>query len=223
MEHRADVSNSTLQERIAALLERDIVEGRVAPGQRLLQNELASRFNVSHIPVREALRTLGARGLVDISPQRGARAAAFSAEEIHDILEVRILLETAALKAAIPRLERSDFVALAQAIRYIDIERDPARWPALNRAFHMALYRPAKRPALLRLIAQLHDDPRCARVAHIITSDRRKSNLEHQSLVDAARRGAITEAAALLRSHIDIQTKKLNMRLALMERGVGRK
>jgi DNA-binding GntR family transcriptional regulator len=144
MEHPANVSNSTLQERIAAVLERDIVEGRISAGQRLLQNELASRFNVSHIPVREALRTLGARGLVDISPQRGARAAAFSAEEIRDVLEVRILLETAALKAAIPRLERSDYAALAQAIRDIAVEREPARWPALRASLAYHHERPAQ-------------------------------------------------------------------------------
>jgi DNA-binding GntR family transcriptional regulator len=219
----ATAGTSTLQQRVADAIEREIVDGSVAPGERLRQDDLARRFGVSHIPVREALRALEARGVVSISPRRGARAATFSPDEVRDVLDVRILLETAALKAAIPRLSNDDVNAAEAAIRRIDAEQDPARWPAANRDFHLALYRAARRPALLRLIAQLHDDPRCALVSRIITGDRRKSNLEHRRLLDAAKKGATAESVAMLREHVDISAAKLERRLRAAERERGRR
>ena len=81
----------------------DIVSGELAPGVPLRLQELAARNGVSMIPVREALRLLEAEGFVDILQNKGARVAPVSKEDMIDVYRTRLVLETEALRQAVPR------------------------------------------------------------------------------------------------------------------------
>jgi DNA-binding GntR family transcriptional regulator len=82
-----------LREQVLRLLEREIVELRLKPGQRLLERELVERLGVSRTTIREALGQLAARGLVTNIPQKGAVVATPSPKEAAEIYEVRAELE----------------------------------------------------------------------------------------------------------------------------------
>jgi DNA-binding GntR family transcriptional regulator len=103
----------TLPEQIAEQLARDIVSQTLAPGQRLKEIELSTRFDASRAPIREALRLLELRGLVQIESRRGVTVTQLSAAEVDDLYEIRAsLLGLAARRVALSRDD--NFLALAR-------------------------------------------------------------------------------------------------------------
>ena len=134
-------------------LRREIVSGRLSPGESLRQDEIARSFGVSHVPVRETFIRLQAEGLVEIRPRRGAIVAALSAAEVEDLNDMRSALECRALRIAIPKIGDADLRKAAQVLDRID--RDRSRWADFNTDFHSILYKPAARPRLLGAILTL--------------------------------------------------------------------
>ena len=97
-------------DRIAEALRKAILQGQLHSGQSLRQDEIAATFQVSKIPVREALFQLQAEGLVDIIHNRGAIVTSLNTAEIEELYTMRIALETIALRRAIPRMTTADFL-----------------------------------------------------------------------------------------------------------------
>jgi DNA-binding GntR family transcriptional regulator len=83
----------SLGKEVADQLRRLILTGHHKPGDRLVEDKLSTELGVSRVPIREALRTLAAEGLVDLPPRRGASVAALSADVARDLVEVRATLE----------------------------------------------------------------------------------------------------------------------------------
>lgn len=81
-----------LPEQIAAMVGDRIVSGAIAPGSRIIEQDIASTFETSRGPVREALRILEREGLVRIHPRRGARASQLSPQDVYDLFEIRASL-----------------------------------------------------------------------------------------------------------------------------------
>ena len=160
-------SSQTMADAIAAALRRAVLEGALHDGTVLRQAELAARFGVSRVPIREALLKLEAEGLVESRPRRGTVVVSLDADAFEEILEMRAALEALALKLAVPKMSAGDF-ANAKAILDEAEEslRRPAaadgkrefetRWGDLNWEFHKALYLAAKKPRLLDTIENLH-------------------------------------------------------------------
>src|SRR5215467_4679831 len=82
-------------------LRSTIVSGELAPGARVRVEELASRWDVSPTPLREAVRTLAGEGLITLQPQRGARVAEVSAAEMEDLYATRLFLEPVVLRLSL--------------------------------------------------------------------------------------------------------------------------
>jgi DNA-binding GntR family transcriptional regulator len=117
---------------ILASLRDDISSGKLAPGAVLRQAELAEQFGTSRIPVREALNSLQAEGLVQIEPNRGAFVTTLSAEELHELFDLRVLLEIDVLRRAVPmHTERS--LRRLEAIQHeLDGETVPTEPSTMN-------------------------------------------------------------------------------------------
>src|SRR2546425_2548589 len=96
---------------VTSTLRDMILSGSVGIGVQLKQEALAKRFGVSRIPVREALKRLQAEGLVEHTPHQGSIVASQSIPELLETLDIRIGLETRALKLAIPLMKTSDHKA----------------------------------------------------------------------------------------------------------------
>jgi len=151
-------SDNVLQTRdgyVAERLRRAILRGEFKPGQRLDQNEIAELLGVSRSPVREALRTLAAEGLVEVYPHRGAVVAELSSAEFEEISIIRVMLEGMAARLAAPHIDDDRIALLKDILAELDNTTDLDRWVELNRRFHNAIYQAVHRPRLLSFIENL--------------------------------------------------------------------
>src|SRR5262249_42294628 len=184
-------------------LREAILHGFYDAGQPLRQDEIAATLQVSKIPVREALRRLEAEGLVVFYANRGAMVAPLRPDEAQEIAEIRIALETLALRLALPKLTPRDLRHARGILEDLDGERDSARWGALNRDFHQCLYAPAQRPQLLALITTQHRRfDRYMRVVLAAMQHQTQSQAEHHALLDACERRDGAIAVHVLEEHI---------------------
>lgn len=211
----SDLAANVLQQQrstpdlIADALRKAILRGLFQSGQSLRQDEIATQFGVSRIPVREALRQLEAEGLVTLYPNRGATVSALSPAEIQEICEIRIALETTVIQLAIPQMATSD-LQKAKTILEMTQETEASRWAELNWEFHATLYTPANRPRLLSLIKTLHINiDRYVRLQIIKTNTLERSQQEHYQLLDACQQQDTKAAVKLLRRHIEAVGEKL--------------
>jgi DNA-binding GntR family transcriptional regulator len=187
---------TTTADAVAAQLRRALHQGRWAPGSPLRQEDLATEFGVSRIPVREALNKLQAEGLVVVEPNRGAFVARLSVDEVREIFDLRVLLECDALRHAIAQHTPRTLRQLAALQAELDAEDDPNLWLATDAAFHEVLYAPSARHKTLEMIALLRASVTRLYRAHLSPQTRRKGwRDEHHALLKAV--GARHEARAI--------------------------
>lgn len=197
-------------DQIAQVLRNQILQGKLKSGQPLRQDEIAARFGVSKIPVREALVRLKAEGLVTFYPNRGAVVSELSASEADEIYIMRVALETAVLARAIPRLTIANLQQAEDLLSALDQEADPARWSMLNWSFHKVLYGPAGMPRLLDTLHTLHVNVARYLVLYLAEMDYQStSQQEHRDILDACRFGNIEQAVARLEIHLQGAARQL--------------
>ena len=195
---------------IASALRQAILHGIFQEGQSLRQDEIATKFGVSRIPVREALRQLEAEGLVKFYQNRGATVTALSLADVQEIFEIRVALETTAIQLAIPNLTKSDWQRADAILEATAQATDVTRWAELNWEFHAVLYMAANRPRLLMMINALHTNiDRYVRRAMAKMDYLEHSQKEHSQLLDACRRRDTQAAVELLQQHIHVAGEQL--------------
>lgn len=135
-----------------------ILSGVIKPGERLRQETIASVFEVSRLPVREALKALESEGLVISAPRRGFVVTQLDAEDVDELYDLRALLEGEAVRLAMPLLTTTDLAdleVLHEAM--LDAPTAAAKVTARDR-YHMRLYAVSGRPRLLELIRSLRKE-----------------------------------------------------------------
>jgi DNA-binding GntR family transcriptional regulator len=197
------VNTPTTASALAERLRADIDEGAWEPGAALRQEELADRYGVSRIPVREALQLLQAMGLVVVSPNRGAFVTALGADEVEEIFDMRLMLESHLLAAAIPRHNHKSTARLEAIQQELEVEDSRAGWLDGDRRFHEALYEPAGKPRTLALVLTLRGQVARYAMAHIGPGTRRTEwKREHRQLIAAVRAKKVEPALAALATHL---------------------
>ena len=196
-------SSASTAELIANALRVDILQGNLQSRQPLRQDDIAAKFGVSKIPVREALFQLKAEGLVTFSPNRGAAVSELAPAEVDEIYTMRIALETAALQRAIPHLTIANLTRAGEILTAIDQEYNVARWGELNWEFHATLYAPANLPRLMEWVRTLHVNVARYLVIYLSGMDyQTQSQQEHRAIVEACRHGNIETATNQLQQHL---------------------
>jgi DNA-binding GntR family transcriptional regulator len=195
----------TSAERTLDTLREDILRGALPAGARLGEVELAERLGVSRTPVREALSRLAAEGLVELVPNRGARVASWTVDELEGVFALRSLLEPQLTALAVPHATAADLDALDDlAARMVDLgDRDPDALVPLNRAFHGRLVELAAAPALATALAGAVHSPLVARNFHAYdAASLHRSLAHHTEIVAALRAGDPEWARAVMTAHI---------------------
>ncbi|MGA7199306.1 GntR family transcriptional regulator [Roseiarcus sp.] len=191
---------------IVERLREEILAGRMAPGQRLVESDLTARFSVSRGPVREALRRLAADGLIDHWPNRGALVRRLSKREIGEFFQIRVELESLAARLAAESGDTAARARFAAAIRPILVD-GPRRLPdylSENAAFHEALLTLAGNCQLRDLSTRLHLPLIMAQVADILTPGVLEASVrEHRAIAAAILERDAHAAANLMRAHLE--------------------
>jgi DNA-binding GntR family transcriptional regulator len=196
-------------EAVLNAIKRAILAGELPPGQSLVETELAQMLGVSKTPVREALKTLAGAGLVTMSAYRGATVRAIDPASAAAIYDLRLLLEPEAVRRAVGRGAaeagpiQAGWAGAHAALQASDAAADQAQRSLANREFHRALYLACGNSLLVKTLDDLRDQT--ALVSALSWEQApswQQEAAEHQAILAAARRGAATEAAALLRAHI---------------------
>lgn len=197
-------------ELVATALRIDILQGKLKSKQPLRQDEIAARFGVSKIPVREALYQLKAEGLVTFIPNRGAAVSELSPTEVDEIYTMRIALETVALQRAMPHLTIGNLTQAEEILKSIDQEQNVTRWGELNWEFHATLYAPANLPRLLDAVQTLHVNVVRYLVIYLAGMDyQTASQQEHRAILEACRRGNVELATKTLKLHLQSASNQL--------------
>jgi DNA-binding GntR family transcriptional regulator len=189
----------SLGKTVAEQLRRLILTGQHKPGERLVEDKLSAELGVSRVPIREALRTLAAEGLVDLPPRRGASVAILSPEIARDLVEVRATLEGLNARLAARHHEPSivaelqqvltDGNAAAQSGNVDDLVR-------LNGAFHDKLAQAGRNSILWDIMRTLRE--RTSLVFAANTNHRSLEDWDEHSRILAAVIDGDEELAALL-------------------------
>lgn len=237
------VSSPTMTSSVARLLRQAILDGALPGGSVIRQEEVARKFGVSRVPIREALLKLEGEGLVETQPRRGVVVTMLSTDDFEEILEMRFALESLALERAAQRFTAAHAAAamavVQQGREVLTRSQSPdfakefeSRWGELNWAFHKRLYEPAGRPRLLATIENLQQLFARHLRMHIAVRDPSlppggslredtAANLqewaavldEHEQMVMACARHDAATAVAVLRHHIADHGRELVRRL----------
>jgi len=188
-------------------LREKILSGELREGEQLRQDAIAEEFQISRIPVREALSHLAAEGLITIVANRGAVVSALSPDEIMQIFETRAALECYMLRCAIPNMTQDDFKKAEDVLERFkeSLEKDSEvkSWGAWNWSFHSALYAPANRAYMLSYVKTLNVNcDRYTRLHLVFTRDLHRAGEAHRELLDACRTRNPEIASAALWKHI---------------------
>lgn len=195
---------------VTSALRDMILSGSMGIGVQLKQEALAKRFGVSRIPVREALKRLEAEGLVEHTPHQGSIVASQSVPELLETLDIRIGLETRALKLAIPMMKASDHKAAREIMAKYDASDSPLEWAELNLEFHLCLYRACGRPKLLRMIEEIVRSIGIhLRAQQSYKAGRKSPQSEHREILKACVAKDVGRAIQLLEQHIEHTQKAL--------------
>jgi DNA-binding GntR family transcriptional regulator len=152
LEHR------TMQTIVTDRLRAAILNGQLAPGARLRQDDLAARLGVGRMPIREALLILKSEGLIEHRPHRGAMVVNLRPDDIREIFSIRSLLEGRAASLAAPVLTVSDLARLRRVhAEMTHLDHDVERWLALNHEFHTTIYTASGWPRLQAMINALRN------------------------------------------------------------------
>lgn len=195
----AHLARSLIEEKIRAA----IYDGRLPCGMAIRQQELATLFGVSRMPVREALRQLEAQGLLKVVHHKGAVVAPLVTHDSVETYALRMLLECEALRLSVPLLKESDFASAQDCIERLEQTSDYVEISHLNKSFHQALYAHAGNRRLLNLVDEgLIEEERFLRFNLEAMGLRNMAQDDHRNILQAARQRNVALAVELLREHL---------------------
>ena len=200
-------AHHTKQQYAYQTLRASILKGQVAPGTRLVIDDLASHFAMSIIPVREALRLLQSEGLVMSVAHVGATVAPISRASVAEVFTLLEGLEVVAARTAAERADAAELDRLATIVAGMDQALDanrPQRWAVLNTRFHMAISALTAMPLLQQMLQRAFDHwDRIRRFyfSGVLIHRARRAQAEHHLMLEHMRSRDLAALEAVCRQH----------------------
>ena len=191
--------------RVAETLREEILNGTLAPGDRLRQEDIALRFGASRQPVRDALRQLEGDGLITMVANAGAWVSRLSESECYEAYQVRERLEPLLLSHSIPNLKPTQIQRLTELVTEIEQASDLELFLRLDREFHLLSYSGAEPGMLREFVERIWNTTQHYRRAYVKLSGLASSevtHLEHKLILDGIVHGDAIQAGQALESHI---------------------
>lgn len=200
------IDHRPLREQIADRLQESVLSGELAPGDSIVESEIARHFGVSRAPVREALQILANRGLVVVEPYRGTTVRRLARHDVEEVYEMRSVLEAYAVR----RILRGESAEVARELRELCQEMESAArrgdWRAVTDAddrFHSTLIRSAKHEILSRFWSDINMRVRqMMALRNLKNEDIMQIVQNHLPIVEAIERGDERDAVARMTDHV---------------------
>jgi len=197
------ITHAPVSERIYLALRQEIMRCEIVPGTTLDAASIASKYEVSKTPVRDAMQKLAADGLVTILPRSGYRVAPITFQAVHDILDMRAAIGPHAARQAARYATPAEIALLRQIVREYAEPMDIGTMQQVARRFHLAIARCSRNKRVVALSETLFDElERLLRFAIDFTVKAGEHSDEHTALVDAIEAGDGERAAAIEFDHI---------------------
>ena len=198
-------------------LRQAILKGEMAPGERLMEIQLAKKLGVSRTPIREAIRKLELEGLVIMIPRKGAEVAGITEKALRDVLEVRRSMEELAMELAVARMQEKDIKALEAArieFREALNTSDMIRIAQADEKFHDVIYAGTYNDKLVQILNNLRDQIYRYRLEYIKDTGKRQLILiEHENILNAVKTRNVELGKRAMREHIDNQEITISRKL----------
>ncbi|MGB9866429.1 MAG: GntR family transcriptional regulator [Bacillota bacterium] len=186
---RPNEVHKTKAEEVYEALRSEIISGTLPPGARVVIREVASRFDVSEIPVREAMKRLESEGLVVSTPYVGTVVSSPSIQDLKETMVIRSALEALAARLSAPALTEADIDRLRELLAHMEECKTQRRfwdYSKADREFHSLLYSRCNNSKLLRLIEELWNRSERARaIFNVMTLSAEQSLQEHRQMLEA--------------------------------------
>ncbi|MEV0698296.1 GntR family transcriptional regulator [Saccharopolyspora sp. NPDC050389] len=192
-----------LRDQVRQELQARIADGRLRPGDRIFEQELAAELGISRVPVREAIRMLQSEGFVDVLPRRrGVFVRGLDRQQVKELFEVREALEVYAARLAAERAETADVAQLADLAgkaRDAHESGDVNAMSDANATFHDKLVGLAGNDLLASMLEPLH-----SRLAWLFRMNLEPERVctEHEELQAAIAAGDADRAAEVAKQHV---------------------
>ena len=191
-----------------------ILTGKLVPGERLMENQLAEKLGVSRTPVREALRMLELENLVELVPRKGAQVLDMSEKDIINILEVRSALEGLATSVACKKMTKEDLQQLKNM--EVDFEKavadnDVEHFVDIDEDFHDLIFAATENDKLINIFRNLRIQLYRYRMAQAKNNETSMSTIvaHHRSIIRAIENHDVEEGASIAQGHIKYQTESI--------------
>lgn len=203
-----------LRDVVFKTLRQAILMGDLAPGQRLMEIQLANQLGVSRTPIREAMRKLELEGLVVMVPRKGAQVAKISKRDLDDVLEVRLALEELAVDLACQRITKEEITALRHSL---DEFKDAVHLEDLSLiaekdvALHDIIYAATRNDKLIQILNNLREQLYRYRIEYLkdVTSHQILIE-EHEALIDNLFNHNVDSAKENIKEHITNQANTVS-------------
>jgi DNA-binding GntR family transcriptional regulator len=200
-------SYQPLREVVCETLRDAIRKGKLKPGERLMESQLAEDLGVSRTPVREAIRKLELEGYVIMMPRRGTYVANLSIRDVNEVFEIRTSLDSLASGLAAERITDEELERLQRLLvaigGYIE-ENDMDKIVECDTEFHDLLYQASRNSRLVGIIFNLREQLTRFRSTSMSFPGRLKATLEeHRRIVEAIAQGDVAEARAAAEYHME--------------------
>ena len=190
----------------ADLIRQAIIDGRVMPGQRLKEEELAQQLGISRTPVREALLILQTEGLVESSPNRGATVRSYELSDLEDMYELRALLEGNAARRAATRIDADALQRLHESCARFEklvAGSNVNELVAENALFHDTILTAADSERLAGMVRQVIATPLVYRSYIWYSPEQATASYHyHRQLTNALERRDASRAEFIMREHV---------------------
>jgi DNA-binding GntR family transcriptional regulator len=202
-----------LRDLVFNTLREAILKGDFAPGERLMEKQLAERMGVSRTPIREAIRKLELEGLVIMVPRKGAEVAKVTNKDIIDVLEVRATLEALAVRLACKKMsdaELNELVEVNEEFRIAAAQKDVETIINKDVEFHDIIFHSSDNEKLIQIINNLREQIYRFRVEYIYKmEDYNQLVQEHDEIVNAMKERRGLDASVIALQHIENQEKSV--------------
>lgn len=222
-------SNTTFQQRAYDYVRNEIITLRYKPGQIITDTQIASELEISRTPVREAFHRLENEGLLINEARRGWRVYALTLEDIHEIFDIKAVVEGMLARRAAQCESEEKRAALRAALdkmRAAAELSDSQRWLDADFELHDVMFSMASNERAYRIVTNLNDQWHRVRIGYAAMQSRMdQSTCEHEQFVQAILAGDAANAERLMHEHLDKVREELvrllvNIVLPFVQNGV---